>query len=128
MNKKTLIPNDFRDFLSIISFVGFLAISLAFLGNISWLTEHLTDFFLIIIGVAFVVMGNLFTIGKWAKDGIQEGEPIKILSIVIGLFAVIMGILMLSNVMVSQTFTGIIGVLGIVAGIFIIFDYVTKNN
>ena len=123
-----MIPNDFRDFLSIISFVGFLAISLRFLANITWLEENLTGLFLVIMGMALVGAGKLFTIKRWVKDGIKGGEIVWIVSAVFGIFTFIIGGLILLNVTISQTFSGIIGIAGVIAGLFIILDYIVKNT
>ena len=128
MKRKTLIPNDFRDFLSIISFIGFTAIALTFLGKITWLEENLTGFFLLTMGIAFVVIGNLFTIKKWIKDGIQGGEVIKIFAILVGFLAIVMGILLIVNVNIPTIFAGVVGFISLTAGVFIVIDYFTKNN
>lgn len=126
--KKTFIPNDTRDFLSTISFIGLSATALRFLANITWLDNHLTDFFLIFIGLAFVVVGQLFTLKRWASDGIQDGEVNKIVLNVVGLTAIILGILLLSNVAISVVFNGIIGIIGVIAAIFVLVDYIQKNK
>lgn len=126
--KRTLIPNDFRDFLSIISIIGMLAIFFKFTIAWGWLDENLTAFFLVVIGFALVVAGNLFTIGRWAKDGIQGGEIVKILTIVIGGFSIVIGALLLASINVPTSLTGIVGLVGITSAIFIFVDYVAKNK
>src|SRR5680860_817409 len=124
MKSRTLLPNDTRDFLSIISFLGFLAISLRFLADISWLDENLTDFFLIFMGFSLIIVGQLFTFKKWAKDGIQGGEIGKILLIIVGLASIILGFLLLLEINISEVFYGIIGIIGVASAIFIVLDYI----
>ena len=127
MTGKTLVPNDFRDFLSIISFVGFVAITLRFLANSFWLDERLTGFFLLFMGIALIGLGKLFTIRRWVRDGIQSGEVIMILSIITGLSALMIGVLMIANINIPIIFNGVIGTLGLVSATFIIIDYISKN-
>jgi len=126
--KKTLIPNDFRDTLSIISIAGMLAIFLKFSFNLLWLDENLTNLFLVIIGFGLVISGQLFTIKRWIRDGLQGGEVVKVLTNVMGLTAIIIGLLMMLNVMIPKTFFGIVGIIGLFSAIVIFIDYIKKNK
>jgi len=125
--KKTLIPNDFRDFLSLISFVGFLGIFLAFSFNVNWLQDNATGVFLIIAGLSFLVVGKAFKIKTWAKDGIQQNEISRILALVIGLSSIVIGILLVSGVNIPTRFLGYVGLIALVPAIYTVADYFTKN-
>lgn len=125
---KRFIPKEFGDFLSVLSFLGFLAIALKFLGNIAWLDEHLTDFFLVVIGLSFVVIGELFTIVRWAKNGVQGKEVSQLALIIIGVLSIVLGTLLMLGVAIPEIFFGIIGILAVISGLFILFDYIAKNK
>lgn len=127
MGKKTLIPNDFRDFLSLISFVGFLGIFLTFSLDLNWLQNNSTGIFLIIAGLSFLVVGKAFKIKQWAKDGIQYNEFSRILALVIGLSSIIIGILLVANVNIPTRFLGYVGLIALVPAIYTVADYLMKN-
>lgn len=127
MKRKTLIPNDFRDFLSFISFVGFLGIFLSFTFNLTWVSDNITGLFLILGGSSFLVLGKALTFNKWIRDGIQENEPIKILTLVIGLSSLIIGILFLAQISIPVRFLGYVGIVAIIPAIYTIIDYYKKN-
>jgi len=128
MNRKTLIPNDFRDMLSIISILGMLAIFLRFSFNIDWLDQNLTYLFLFFIGLGFLFSGQFFSIRKWASDGIQGGEIAKITSIVLGVVAIIMSIFLLIGTNLPETILGVVGILGLISAVIIFADYLKKNR
>lgn len=128
MRKKTLIPNDFRDFLSILSFTGFLAIFLSFAFGITWLNDNMNAIFLILGGSAFLIVGKVFTIKRWIKDGIQQNELSQLISIIFGFSAIVIGILLLAGVTISTKFFGYIGILALVPMIYTFIDYVAKNR
>ncbi len=125
---KTLIPNDFRDFLSIISLIGFLAIFSKFVLDNSFLSDNLNALFLMIAGVGLLVLGKALTINKWIRDGIQQGETLQIFSIALGIPAIVIGVLMLLNVSLPQNVTGFIGFVALGPAIFIVIDYLAKNT
>lgn len=128
MRKKTLIPNDFRDFLSIISFIGFLSIFLFFTFDITWLEKNMTGLFLIVGGSSFLVVGKVFTIKKWVKDGIQQNELSQLLSIIFGFSALIIGILFLFGFELSTKYYGLVGLLALVPAGYTFLDYISKNT
>jgi hypothetical protein len=127
MKIKKLIPSDFRDFLSIISAVGFLAIFMAFTLDITWLSENMTAIFLILGGSSFLVIGKAFSIGRWARDGIQQNEVSRLISIVFGLSAMVIGFIFLSPYEIPIRLYGYIGFLALVPMIYTIIDYLFKN-
>lgn len=126
--RKTIVPNDFRDFLSILSFIGFLAIFLRFSLDIPWLDVHLTDMFLIIAGVGLLFVGKVFSIREWTRDGIQRNETTYILALTIGALSFIVGVLLLFNATLSDKFLGFVGFVAVFPAMFILFDYFTKNG
>lgn len=129
MTKKTLIPNDLRDFLSIISFIGFIAIFFKFALAKPFLSEMMDSIFLILAGVGLLVIGKAFTINEWIKDGIQRNEVLQIFVIVFGIPSVIIGVLLLlfGRVDLTLQFQGFIGFLALGPAVFILIDYLVKN-
>lgn len=125
---KTLIPNDLRDFLSIISFIGFVAIFLKFSFQEYYLSNIMDALFLIIAGTGLLVIGKAFTIHKWVKDGIQRNEILQIFVIVFGLPSIIIGVLLLIGIALPQTVQGFIGFLALGPAAFILIDYIAKND
>jgi len=128
MKLKKLIPNEFRDFLSIISFVGFIAIFLFFSFNITWLDENMTSIFLILGGASFLVIGKIINIKKWARDGIQQNEVSQLISIVFGLSAIIIGLLFMFDFQIPTKYFGYIGILALVPAVYTLIDYLSKNR
>jgi hypothetical protein len=125
--KKTIVPNDFRDFLSLVSLVGFLGIFFAFSLNLNWLQNNSTGIFLLIAGTSFLVVGKAFKIKQWAKDGIQQNEISRILALVIGLSSIVIGLLLILNVNIPSRFLGYVGLIALVPAIYTIVDYFAKN-
>lgn len=126
--KKTLIPNDLRDFLSILSFVGFIAIFLKFALNNPILSNVMDSIFLLIAGAGLMVIGKVFHIVKWAKDGIQSNEVTQLMSIIFGMASIVIGVMMLFNMGIPTSLRGFVGFLALVPALFIFFDYITKNS
>jgi len=128
--RKTLIPNDFRDFLSILSFLGFLGIFLSFTFGISWISDNSNGLFLILGGSAFLVVGKVFSLPKWAKNGIQPNlmELTLLVSIIFGLSSLIIGILILIGMQLPEKYFVFIGILALVPAIFTFIDYTSKNR
>ncbi len=125
---KSLIPNDFRDFLSILSITGFIAIFFEFVLNNPFLSESMTPIFLIIGGTGLMVAGKVFTITKWAKDGIQKNEVTMVMSIVFGLSSMIIGLLIWFGISLMETIRGFVGFLALAPALFILIDYISKNS
>jgi len=123
---KTLIPNDFRDFLSIISLVGFIGIALFFFFGIEWINENMTSIFLILGGASFLIIGKVITVAKWMKDGIQQNEISQLIAIVFGLSSIIVGVMMVMGIEIGRS--NLVGVIAIVPAIYIFVDYIAKNN
>lgn len=126
--KRTLIPNDFRDFLSILSFTGFLAIFLSFTFDINWLNNNMNALFLIIGGSAFLIVGKVVTAKRWIRDGINQNEISQILSIVVGISSVVIGIFLIFGVTISTKLFGYIGILALVPALYTAIDYFSKNR
>ena len=128
--RKTLIPNDFRDFLSILSFLGFLGIFLSFTFGISWISDNSNGLFLILGGSAFLVVGKVFSLPKWAKNGIQPNlmELTLLVSIIFGLSSMIIGFFLIFGANLPISIQGFVGFLAIPPAVFILFDYIAKNK
>lgn len=123
---KTLIPNDFRDFLSIISIVGFIGISLFFFFEISWISDNMTSIFLVLGGASFLVIGKVVTAKKWMRDGIQQNEISQLVAIVFGLSSMVVGLMMMFGVVIGRS--NLVGVLALVPAVYIFIDYIAKNK
>jgi len=125
---KTLIPNDFRDFLSIISLIGFLAIFSEFVLDNPFLSENLTSLFLIIGGAGLMVAGKVFNIASWLRDGLQKNEITMIMSVILGVSSMIIGIMMILGMSIPVNIAGMIGFIALGPAVFIFLDYITKNK
>jgi len=125
---KTLIPNDFRDFLSLISLVGFIAIFFKFALQSPFLSARMDSIFLVFAGIGLMVIGKVFSIVKWTRDGIQRNEFLQLFSITFGLSSVIVGFLLLFDFTLSLAIQGFIGFLALAPAVFIFFDYLSKNK
>ena len=126
--KKSLLPNDFRDFLSIISIIGFISIFFKFALNNPFLSQIQDALFLIIAGAGLLVVGKVFEIKDWLKDGLQKNEVTMLLALVFGLSAMIIGILLIIGMNIPVNLQGYIGLLALVPAIFILLDYLAKNS
>ena len=128
MVKKGLIPNDFRDFLSVLSIIGFLAIFFEFALNNPFLSDNMTSLFLVIGGVGLMVAGKVFSIREWLRDGLQRNEVSLVLSVVMGVSAMVIGLLMLVGVALPINITGVVGFIALGPALFILLDYISKNT
>jgi len=128
MKSKYYLPNDLRDFLSLISFLGFIGIFLSFVFNITWITDNLTAIFLVFGGAGLLIVGKVVTIRKWLKNGVQENEVAQLASLIFGLSAFIIGILFLFNITIPERILGYIGLVALVPAFFILIDYIVDNK
>ena len=128
MVKKTIIPSDIRDFLAILSIIGFVAIFFKFVLEKPFLSENMTPLFLIIGGLGVLISGKVFTINKWIKDGIQSGEFVFLFAIIFGFVSMILGVLLLTGINLSEKFTSLAGFLALAPALFIFIDYLAKNT
>jgi len=126
--KKTLLPTSFSDYLTWFSVAGFLGIFLYFTFGISWLNENSTGIFLVLGGFAFLILSKVFSLGKLFKNGIQPNEFTLVLGLVFGFTSVIIGILLLLGINIPERFFGYIGILALVPIVYMIIDYVKRNN
>ena len=126
--KKTLIPNDFRDILSWVSAIGFLAIFTQFTLGWSFLTEYSNAIFLLLGGFGLLFIGKVFKIRQWLDDGIQENEASQLLSGIFGLISIVISILLFFNVELPSTILGFVGFIALFPLGFIVVDYIAKNT
>jgi len=128
MNRKTIIPRDIKDFLSLISILGFIAIFFQFTLNNAFLSENMTSVFLILGGTAVLISGKVFTIKQWMKDGIQSSEYVFLFAILFGFTSMIIGILLLFNVNIPSNIQGMVGIFALAPALFILIDYLNKDK
>jgi hypothetical protein len=128
MSKTSLLPDDLRDYLSIVSFIGFIGIFFEYaLGN-SLIAEMMTPLFLIVGGAGLMVVGKVFSITRWARDGIQKNEVSQLFSVVFGITSMILGVLLWLGTELPLTVQGFVGFLALAPAIYIFFDYLAKNK
>ena len=123
MNFKNLIPTKFNQFLSLLSFIGFIAIFLEFIFGMTWISDNLTDLFLIMGGLGFLVVGKVLTIHSWAMDGFQKNEVIQLVAVVIGGASTLLGMMLLFGLAIPENLTGLVGVLALIPALYILADY-----
>lgn len=126
--RKTLLPTDFRDILSILSIIGFLAIFLTWTLNSSFLQNIMTPIFLILGGIGLLIVGKVFYIRKWISNGLQSNEYSMIFSVIFGLASVLIGLMILLSFTVPTGIRGLVGILALPPSIFILIDYIYKNT
>jgi hypothetical protein len=124
--KSKITPRSFRDYLSILSFISFLAIFLNFSFGNTWLESNMTGIFLLLSGLSFLLIGKAVSIKKWARDGIQQNELSQIISIIVGFSSFIIGLLFLLNIMLPERFLGYVGILALIPAGYILLDYFKK--
>lgn len=125
---KTLAPTDLRDFLSILSFLGFVAIFFKFSLQNFFLSDIMDSLFLVIAGAGLMVVGKVFDIRKWARDGIQKNEIAQLFSVIFGLSSMIIGVLLFIGTQLPLQIQGFVGFLALAPAAFIFIDYLAKNN
>jgi hypothetical protein len=117
--KKSKTRSGFDNAITFISLFVFLAIALNSFTNFD-LSPWSTTAFMIIAGIGLMIEGRVFTIREWGRDGIQPPEVPFILSILFGLFTVIVGILAMPIInLVTPQLEGIVGVVAILCIAFI---------
>lgn len=128
MAKKTIVPNDFRDFLAIASFLGLFGTFLLFVFGNSIISARMDAIFLIVSGAGLMVAGKVFEVKEWLSDGLQRNEITMVLSIIIGLFASVIGVLLMAGATLSPNITSLGGYVALASAIFIALDYLAKNT
>lgn len=127
-SKRTILPVDFRDYLSIVSFTGFLGMFFKFTLNQPFLSANILPIFLVVSGIGLMVLGKVFTITKWLKDGLQENEILKLFSITFGVSSVVIGILKLISVELSRGVDAFAGFLALFPMALIVADYIARKT
>lgn len=127
MARRTVFPNDLRDWLSILSIVGFLAIFLRFTFDINFLDNIMTSIFLLVAGGILLMVGKVVTVRRWLKDGIQQNEFIQLFAIIFGIGAIVSAIILFFGE-IPQNMGLFVGLLALAPAIFILSDYLIKNT
>ncbi len=125
--KKTIVPNDLRDFMSLAGIFSALGIFWKFFLQKDFFIDG-DALFLILVGAGLLVTGKVFTIKKWARDGIQESEYLFLFSILLGFPAIILGVLVAIGMTLPQNVSSIAGFLALFIGAVTLFDYIKKNT
>lgn len=110
MNKTS---KAFQDGLTLVSLWGFLVIALNSFTTFD-LSQLQTSVLMIVIGGALMLEGKVLTIKKWGFDGIKGSEVPYLMTIIVGIFSIVVGILALPTINVTnpqlQTLTGIVAI------------------
>jgi len=128
MPRRTFLPSDFRDFLAITSFLGLFGTFLLFVFGNTLISDNINALFLIVSGGGLMVAGKVFQIPELLKDGLQKNEVTLVLSVVIGMSAAIIGILLLVGISLPENITSFGGWVALASAIFIALDYLAKNT
>ena len=130
MVRKTLVPTDFRDWLAILSFIGFLGIFFEFFLENPFLSERMTPIFLLIGGAGILISGKVFKFNELVNfnDGLQRTEITVIFSLILGFASMIMGILMFLDVTIPERVLGTVGIIAAGPALLILVDYFKKNS
>ncbi len=91
----------FDDSITLISLFLFLVILLNSFTKIN-LTPWLTTVVMLLAGAGLMLEGKILTIKDWSKDGIQKLEIPYILSIVFGMFTLVVGILSMPMINIAS--------------------------
>lgn len=125
---KTLIPNDMRDMLSLLSLTGFIGIFLKYALDSVVLANNMDSVFMIMGGLGLLIIGKAVSITKWAKDGIQQHEVTQLFAVLFGLVSIVIGVLLMMNLDIPTTVRGMVGFLALFPAVYIFFDYIVKNK
>jgi len=100
----------------------FAAIALAFSSFTSFvnISQYQTSVLLIVLGSAIMLQGQILTMKKWLQDGVQGKEFTFLITVIVGLFAVISGILKLPFFDITSTkVDAFVGLMAVIVAIFI---------
>jgi len=105
----------FNDSLSLYSLWGFVALALLKFLSID-LIPYQNSILMILAGIGLALEGQILTIRQWGRNGIQKVEAPLVLSIVVGLFAFVMGILLLPFIgLAGPKIDMVIGIVSVVS-------------
>ncbi|MAG47924.1 hypothetical protein CL617_04925 [archaeon] len=116
-----ILPTEFDDFLSIISFLGFLGIFLTFIFNLDVLSNIMTPIFLIVGGLGLLFVGQIHIFKRKKERKIRNLT--KVMYLIFGSSSIIMGTLLLFNIDITLQLKGIIGFIALIPAGFIIYEY-----
>jgi len=126
--RKGLIPNDFGDFLALLSFLGFIAIFFEYGLQKTFLSDALIPLFLIFGGLGLLVVGRVLEIGQWTRDGIQSDELSSVFSLLLGFISIVLGVLIWVGVELVDTIQGWVGLIALIPAVFVVIHYLQINR
>ncbi len=118
----TNIKTNFIFYMGLVSITGFFVIMLDSFTGVD-LSEWITAAIFIIIGIGLAFIGGIFSIIKYLESGLTNEEIAFILMSLIGILAIIVGVLelpinFLSNIDIPA-FSGVKGIVALFAIIII---------
>lgn len=109
----------FDDSLSLYSLWGFIALAMLIFLKID-LSAWQTSILLGLAGAGLMMEGNILSVRKWARDGVNGNEVTWMLSIIVGAFALIVAVLKLPFIaLVGPKIDTVVGLVSVFAAVFI---------
>lgn len=106
--------------LAIVSIIGFIEIVSYTLFDFS-LRNYVEPFWMITIGIGFILEGQINTLKKLRKDGLNPTNFTHLTTLIIGVIAIITGILSFPQINVISTgFLAVKGILSLLAIVIIV--------
>ncbi|MBU1051381.1 MAG: hypothetical protein KJ718_02395 [Nanoarchaeota archaeon] len=113
----TTASHKFVIALALVSIVGFLGIISATLFNFD-MSFYVEAMLMIIIGLGFVVEGEITKLGRMKHEGLTPKNFTKLITVIIGVLAVLTGVFSIPAVRIEAS--GFLAVKGIIAVIAIV--------
>ena len=122
LKQKSRISSHFVYILAIISIVGFLGIIVNSFFEIN-IDAYVSFLWLIIMGIGFILISKPKDLYEGTKIGFDETKVSRLTAFVIGILAIIAGVLSIPQIDIqNNVFLAIKGVVSIISVIFIIIQ------
>ncbi|MFH0808343.1 MAG: hypothetical protein V1888_01880 [archaeon] len=120
--RETKISKAFVNILAILSILGFVTIIAQALFNVDIL-KYTEALWLTILGLGFIIESSPLQLFHSIRDNLEERNFTATTTLIIGLLAIIAGILSLPQINIqNSSFLAIKGIMSIIAIIFIIIQ------
>ena len=122
LKQKSKISSHFVYILAIISIIGFLGIIVDSFFQIN-IDEYVTFLWLIVMGIGFILISKPKDLYEGTKLGFDETKISRLTAFVIGILAIIAGVLSIPQIGIEHpVFLAIKGVVSIISIIFIVIQ------
>ncbi len=110
----------FETALAITSLFGAVALALSSFTDFINIAEFQTSVLLIVLGSAIMLQGQILTMKRWIRDGVQGQEFTWLITVIVGLVIVIAGVLKLPFFGIADPrLDAYLGLAAIIVAIFI---------